>query len=412
MSGRRVVVTGLGAITPVGNSVDAFWSAIVAGRSGAAPITQFDTTGYSVTFSSSVRDFDVTEYMDAKEARRLDIFIQYGLAAAMQAVRDAGLESAAGIDHDRVGVSIGSGIGGIITIEATHETLVKSGPRRVSPFFVPSSVINMISGNLSIRYGFRGPNLAVVTACTTGTHNIGLAARLIRWGDADIMVAGGAEMATSPVTVAAFSSMKALSSRNDDPVRASRPFDRDRDGFVLGDGAGALVLEEYEHARRRGARIHAELVGFGMSGDAHHITSPPEDGAGALVSMRSALRDAGLAPDAVQYINAHGTSTPLGDVAETRAIKSLFGADTRVAVSSTKSMIGHLLGAAGAVEAIATVLSVREQVLPPTINLDSPGEGCDLDYVPGVARRAPVQAALSNSFGFGGTNGTVVFRRI
>ena len=411
MSGRRVVVTGLGALTPIGHTVADFWAGLLAGRSGAAAIDQFDTTGFSVTFGSSVRGFDVSPFMDMKEARRVDQFIQYGMSAAMQAVQDAGLDSAQ-LDLDRVGVALGSGIGGIITIEQTYATLEKSGPRRVSPFFVPGSVINMISGNLSIKYGFRGPNIAVVTACTTGTHNIGLAGRMIRYGDADVMVAGGAEMATSPTTMAAFASMKALSSRNEAPTQASRPWDRDRDGFVLGDGAGAIILEEYEHARKRGANIYCELVGFGMSGDAHHITAPPEDGAGAVRSMRNALSDAGMNADEVQYVNAHGTSTPVGDLAETRAIKTVFGHDTRVAISSTKSMIGHLLGAAGAVEAVAAILSLRDQAVHATINLDNPGDGCDLDFVPHTARNMPVNAALSNSFGFGGTNGTLIFRRV
>ena len=333
------------------------------------------------------------------------------MAAGIEAIADAGLPDHPEDGH-RYGVSIGSGIGGINTIEETHSILQKSGPRRVSPFFVPGSVINMISGNLSIRYGYKGPNLAVVTACTTGTHNIGLGARLIQYGEVDVMVVGGAEQATSPITVAAFGSMKALSTRNDDPERASRPWDRDRDGFLLGDGAGVLVLEEYERARARGAKIYCELVGFGMSGDAFHITSPAENGEGAVASMRNALIDAGLNPAEVDYINAHGTSTPLGDVAETKAIKQVFGADTRVAVSSSKSMVGHLLGAAGAVEAIFTILAIRDQVLPPTINLEHPGEGCDLDYVPNVARQGRVRAGLSNSFGFGGTNGTLIFRRV
>ncbi len=328
-------------------------------------------TDYAVKFSSSVKGFDATQYMEKKEARRVDPFIQYGMAAAVQAIEDAGIAPNPP-DGDRYGVAIGSGIGGILTIEDTHSVLLESGPRRVSPFFVPASVINMISGNVSIRYGFRGPNIAIVTACTTGTHNIGFSARMIQYGEADVMIAGGAEMATSPVTLAAFSSMKALSTRNDNPAAASRPWDRDRDGFVLGDGAGVLVLEEYERAKARGAQIYCELVGFGMSGDAHHITAPPDDGAGAVAAMRNALNDAQMAPDGVQYINAHGTSTPQGDVAETRAIKTVFGADTRVAVNSTKSMIGHLLGAAGAVEAIFTALAIRHQVSPPTINLDNP----------------------------------------
>jgi 3-oxoacyl-[acyl-carrier-protein] synthase II len=401
----------MGLLSPIGNDLDTAWSNALAGKSGANLIESFDTEDYSVKISASVKDFDVTEFLDRKEARRLDTFIQYGMAAGVRAVEDAGLE-AAPADAHRIGVAIGSGIGGINTIEETHSTLLNSGPRRVSPFFVPASVINMISGNLSIRYGFKGPNIAVVTACTTGTHNIGFGARLIQYGDADVMVVGGAEQACSPITIAAFSSMKALSSRNDEPERASRPWDKDRDGFLLGDGAGVLVLEEYERAKARGAKIYCEVAGFGMSGDAFHITSPCEDGAGAISSMRNALADAELAPDAIDYINAHGTSTPLGDVAETLAIKDVFGADTRVAVSSTKSMIGHLLGAAGAVEAIFTILSIKHNQIAPTINLEQPGEGCDLDYVPGSARDMKVSAALSNSFGFGGTNGTVIFKAL
>ena len=412
MSGRRVVVTGLGMVSPVGLDVASSWSGILAGKSGAATIETFDVSDYSVQFAASVKGFDPTVCMDAKEARRVDVFVQYGMVAACQAMEDAGLTEVPEAEADRYGVAIGSGIGGIMTIEKTHETLLKSGPRRVSPFFVPGSVINMISGNVSIRYGLRGPNIAIVTACTTGTHNIGMAGRLIRDGDADVMVAGGAEMATSPVPLAAFSSMKALSARNDDPAAASRPWDRDRDGFVLGDGAGVLVLEEYEHAKARGATIYAELAGFGMSGDGYHITSPPEDGAGAVASMKNALRSAAMDPSEVGYINAHGTSTPQGDIAETRAIKTVFGDKPNLAVSSTKSMIGHLLGAAGSVEAIFSVLAIRDGVLPPTINLDNPDDACDLDYVPGTAREVPVKAALSNSFGFGGTNDTLIFRAV
>ena len=412
MNGRRVVVTGLGMVSPLGLDVASSWSGILAGKSGAATIETFDVSDYSVQFAATVKGFDPTVCMEAKEARRVDVFVQYGMAAACQAMEDAGLTGISEADGDRYGVAIGSGIGGITTIEKTHETLLKSGPRRVSPFFVPGSVINMISGNVSIRYGLRGPNIAIVTACTTGTHNIGMAGRLIRDGDADVMVAGGAEMATSPVPLAAFSSMKALSARNDDPAAASRPWDRDRDGFVLGDGAGVLVLEEYEHAKARGATIYAELAGFGMSGDGYHITSPPEDGAGAVASMKNALRSAAMDPSEVAYINAHGTSTPQGDIAETRAIKTVFGDKPNLAVSSTKSMIGHLLGAAGSVEAIFSVLAIRDGVLPPTINLDNPDDACDLDYVPGTAREVPVKAALSNSFGFGGTNGTLIFRAV
>ena len=412
MSGRRVVVTGLGMVSPLGLDVASSWSGILAGKSGAATIETFDVSDYSVQFAATVKGFDPTVCMDAKEARRVDVFVQYGMAAACQAMEDAGLTDIPEAEGDRYGVAIGSGIGGILTIEKTHETLLKSGPRRVSPFFVPGSVINMIAGNVSIRYGLRGPNIAIVTACTTGTHNIGMAGRLIRDGDVDVMVAGGAEMATSPIPLAAFSSMKALSSRNDDPASASRPWDRDRDGFVLGDGAGVLVLEEYEHAKARGVTIYAELAGFGMSGDAYHITSPPENGAGAVASMKNALRSAAMDPSEVDYINAHGTSTPQGDIAETRAIKAVFGDAPALAVSSTKSMIGHLLGAAGSVEAIFSVLAIRDGVLPPTINLENPDEACDLDYVPGTAREVPVKAALSNSFGFGGTNGTLIFRAL
>jgi 3-oxoacyl-[acyl-carrier-protein] synthase II len=399
-------------VSPLGLDVASSWSGILAGKSGAATIEAFDVSDYSVQFAATVKGFDPTVCMDAKEARRVDVFVQYGMVAACQAMDDAGLADVPEAESDRYGVAIGSGIGGIMTIEKTHETLLKSGPRRVSPFFVPGSVINMISGNVSIRYGLRGPNIAIVTACTTGTHNIGMAGRLIRDGDADVMVAGGAEMATSPVPLAAFSSMKALSARNDDPAAASRPWDRDRDGFVLGDGAGVLVLEEYEHAKARGAKIYAELAGFGMSGDGYHITSPPEDGAGAVASMKNALRSAGMDPSEVGYINAHGTSTPQGDIAETRAIKTVFGDKPNLAVSSTKSMIGHLLGAAGSVEAIFSVLAIRDGVLPPTINLDNPDDACDLDYVPGTAREVPVKATLSNSFGFGGTNGTLIFRAV
>ena len=414
MSKRRVVVTGLGLLSPIGNSVGEAWDNAIAGKSGAATIDSFDTSDQSVSISASVKDVPVTDYIDRKEARRLDDFIQYGLVAGIQAVRDAGLEDAGGDTEcaERIGVAIGSGIGGINTIETTHSICLNRGPGRVSPFFVPSSVINMISGNLSIKYGFRGPNIAVVTACTTGTHNIGFGMRMIQHGEADVMVVGGAEQATSPVTVAGFAAMKALSTRNDDPQRASRPWDRDRDGFVLGDGAGVLVLEEYQRAKARGARIYCEIVGFGMSADGWHITSPPDDGRGAVSSMRNALADAGLNADAVDYINAHGTSTPQGDIAETLAIKTVFGADTAVAVSSTKSMIGHLLGAAGAVEGIFSALAVAHQIAPPTINLDSADPACDLDYVPHVSREMPLRVALSNSFGFGGTNGSLIFAAV
>jgi 3-oxoacyl-[acyl-carrier-protein] synthase II len=401
----------MGIISPIGNDIETAWRNSVDGVSGVRAIEHFDTSDYSVRIAATVRDFDGEAYMDRKEVRRRDKFIQYGLAAGVQAVEHAGLAKTPSDAH-RIGVAIGSGIGGINTIEETHSTLLASGPRRVSPFFVPASIINMISGNLSIEYGFTGPNLAVVTACTTGTHCIGLSARLIQYGDADVMIAGGSEFSTSPITVAAFASMKALSDRNDEPTRASRPWDADRDGFVLGEGAGVLVLEEYERARGRGAHIYAEVAGFGMSGDAHHITSPTEEGLGGVASMLNALQDAGLAPDEIGYINAHGTSTPLGDLSETRGIKRVFGADTRIPVSSSKSMIGHLLGAAGAVEAIFTIKALEHQICPPTINLERPGEGCDLDYVPNTARNHAMRAALSNSFGFGGTNGTLIFTRV
>ena len=411
MSRRRVVVTGMGMLTPIGNNVDETWAAALAGRSGEVTNPHFDTENYGVKICATVKDFDATAYLDRKEARRIDPFIQFGLAAGVQAVEDAGLTDSEADSH-RIGVAIGSGIGGINTIEDTHNTLNKSGPRRVSPFFVPGVVINMIAGNLSIRYGFTGPNIAVVTACTTGAHNIGFGARMIQHGEADVMVVGGSEYATSPITVAAFSSMKALSTRNDEPEAASRPWDADRDGFVLGEGAGVLVLEEYERAKARGAKIYAEMAGFGMSGDAYHITSPAEDGAGGIACMRNALADASMNAEQIGYINAHGTSTPLGDVAETLMVKEIFGADADVSVSSTKSMIGHLLGAAGSVESIFSILALRDNVCPPTINLDNPGEGCDLDYVPKVAKEKPLDAVLTNSFGFGGTNGCLIFSRV
>ena len=410
MNKRRVVVTGMGLITPIGNTVQETWASALEGRSGGNLIEHFDTSDFGVKIGASVKNFDVEQYLDRKEARRIDVFIQLGIAAGVQAIDDAGIADMA--ESDRVGIAIGSGIGGINTIEDTHSTLLKSGPRRVSPFFVPASVINMISGSLSIRYGFRGPNIAIVTACTSGTHNIGFGARMIQYGDADVMVVGGAEWATSPVTIAGFTSMKALSSRNEDPERASRPWDRDRDGFLLGDGAGVLVLEEYERAKARGAEIYCELNGFGMSADAHHITSPPDDGRGAVASMTNALVDANMNAEQIHYINAHGTSTPQGDVAETNSIKAVFGANTQVAVSSTKSMVGHLLGAAGAVEGAVCALALRHQVAPPTINLDHPGDDCDLDYIPHTARDMTIDAALSNSFWFGGTNGTLIFSRL
>lgn len=409
---RRVVVTGLGLVTPVGNTVKESWESIVAGKSGIAPIEHFDATGFNTRFGGSVKDFDISPYLNPKDARKMDLFIQYGVAAGAQAISDAGIECSEE-NAERIGVAIGSGIGGLPMIEQNHNALLKGGARRISPFFVPGSIINMISGNLAIQYGFRGPNIAITTACTTGTHNIGYSARTIVYGDADVMICGGAEMATTPLGLGGFSAARALSTRNDDPEAASRPWDRDRDGFVLSDGAGVLVLEEYEHAKARGAQIYAELVGFGMSDDAFHMTAPPEDGSGAALSMRNAIRDAKLDPSAVHYVNAHGTSTPAGDLAESRAIESVLGeAAKQAAVSSTKSMIGHLLGAAGAVEAVFSILAIRDQVAPPTINLDNPQEGCNLDYVPHTARDAKIDVALSNSFGFGGTNGTLVFARL
>lgn len=412
MKGRRVVVTGLGMVTPVGLTVTETWENILAGKSGAAPIETFDVSAYSTRFSASVRNFDIEPYFSAKDARKMDVFVQYGMAAGIQAMQDAGLEITEEM-APRAGAAIGSGIGGIGQIEKNSEIVAKSGPRKISPFFVPGSIINMIAGNLSMRYNLQGPNLAIVTACTSGTHNIGLGARLISQGDADVMLVGGAEMATTPVGLGGFAAARALSTRNDDPEAASRPWDRDRDGFVLGDGAGVMVLEEYDAARARGARIYAELTGFGMSGDAYHMTLPPEDGRGAAAAMRNALRDAGLDPAAVDYINAHGTSTNAGDVAESRAIESVLGsAAADVAVSSTKSMIGHLLGAAGAVEAIFSVLALRDQVAPPTINLDNPDEGCKLNYVPHTAQQRRIRHALSNSFGFGGTNGSLLFSQL
>jgi len=411
MPRRRVVVTGLGLVTPVGNSVEESWSNILAGKSGIAPIEHFDTSGFNTRFGGSIKGFDISPYLNPKDARKMDLFIQYGIAAASQAVQHAGLECREDNAH-RIGVAIGSGIGGLPMIEHNHNALLKGGARRISPFFVPGSIINMIAGNLAIRYGFQGPNIAITTACTTGTHNIGYAARTIAYGDADVMVCGGAEMATTPLGLGGFSAARALSTRNDDPAAASRPWDRDRDGFVLSDGAGVVVLEDYEHARARGATIHAELTGFGMSDDAHHMTAPPEDGRGAAAAMRNALHDASLTPERIQYINAHGTSTPTGDLAESQAIERVLGEAARqVAVSSTKSMIGHLLGAAGAVEAVFCVLALRDQVAPPTINLDNPQEGCRLDYVPHTAREMPITHTLSNSFGFGGTNGSLIFSR-
>lgn len=412
MSERRVVITGLGIVSPLGIGLKENWDAVTAGRSGIARITQFDAGAYASQIAGEVKNFDPTAYLSDKEIRRTDRFIHLGIAAGVEAIKDSGLE-VTDANAERIGVHMGSGFGGIRTVEETTLLLHEKGPRRVSPFFVPAAIINMISGLLSILHGLKGPNLAVVTACSTGTHAIGDAGRLIQHGDADVMIAGGAEAAVTPTSIAGFSSAKALSTRNDDPPAASRPWDVERDGFVLSEGAGAVVLEEYEHARRRGARIYAELAGCGLSGDAYHITSPPEGGEGAARCMRAALRNARADPGDVQYINAHGTSTGLGDIAETLAIKATFGAHARrLAVSSTKSMTGHLLGAAGAVEAVYTALSIYHQIAPPTINLIQPDPQCDLDYVPGTARSMSIRVALSNSFGFGGTNGTLVLRRL
>jgi len=417
MSSRRIVVTGLGMVSPLGNTVEDSWQALIAGKSGIGKIESFDTEGFATQIAGQIKDFDVTQYgLTSKDARKVDIFIQYALAASHQAMKDAKLEdniNSQAIDASRIGVAVGSGIGGISTIEKTVLDIENKGPRRVSPFFIPATVVNMAAGNIAIKYGLKGPNFAIATACTTGTHNIGYGARTIAYGDADIMVVGGAEMATCAAGVGGFAAARAMSTRNDEPEKASRPWDKDRDGFVLGDGAGVLVLEEYEHAKKRGATIYAELAGFGMSDDAHHITSPPEDGSGAQAAMQNALNDAGMKAEDVQYINAHGTSTHAGDIAETSAVHGLFGEHAnKVAVSSTKSMTGHLLGAAGAVEAIFTIKAIIESIAPATINLDEPGEGCDLDYVPNVARKMNIDAAISNSFGFGGTNGSLLFKKV
>ncbi|MCH8544667.1 MAG: beta-ketoacyl-ACP synthase II [Alcanivorax sp.] len=412
MTRRRVVVTGMGMLSPLGTDVASTWQRLVAGESGIRSIDHFDTERFATRFAGLVPEFDVADFFPAKDARKMDGFMQYGMVAAIQAIRDAGLTDAEQ-DADRIGVAIGSGIGGLSTIEENHQKLLDGGARKISPFFVPGSIINMVAGNLSIMYGYRGPNFATVTACTSGTHCIGFAAQQIMLGTADVMVAGGAEKGCSPLGMGGFGAARALSTRNDDPKGASRPWDRDRDGFVLADGAGIVVLEDYERAKARGAHIYAELVGYGMSGDAFHITSPPEDGAGAARAMINALRDAGVNPDEVAYINAHGTSTKAGDLAEAHAIRSVFGAHAdALAVSSTKSMVGHLLGAAGAVEAIFTMLAMRDGVAPPTINLDNPDEGCDLNFVPHIAQQRDIPIALSNSFGFGGTNGSLVFRRL
>jgi 3-oxoacyl-[acyl-carrier-protein] synthase II len=414
VSQRRIVVTGLGLLSPVGNTVVESWDAICNGRSGIELITEFDVSQLATRIGGEIRNFDATDFMPGKDARRSDNFIHYGMVASQEAMSEAGLlDDDNGIDPERVGFALGAGIGGISTIENTMLIYRDRGARRVSPFYIPGSIVNMISGFLSIRYGYKGPNIAVVSACSSATHNIGLAARMIKYGDADVMVAGGAEYATTPTAMAGFVSAKAMSTRNDDPAAASRPWDRDRDGFILSNGAGVVVVEEFEHAKQRGATIYGEIAGFGMSGDAFHMTAPPEDGEGANRCMNIAMRDAGINPDEVDYINAHGTSTLLGDRAESDAIKASFGSHaSRLAVSSTKSMTGHLLGAAGGAEAVFSLLAIRDDIAPPTINLDHPGEGCDLDYVPNTAREMPIKVAMSNSFGFGGTNGTLVFKQL
>ncbi|MCK5395095.1 MAG: beta-ketoacyl-ACP synthase II [Gammaproteobacteria bacterium] len=412
MSNRRVVVTGLGIVSPVGLNLKETWDNITAGKSGVVAIDTFDTTDFSVKIAATVKGFDATSVIPAKDLKKMDTFIHYGLIAADEALKDSGLEITED-NADRIGVAIGSGIGGLPMIEVNDAKLQKGGPRKISPFFVPGSIINMISGNFSIRYGAKGPNISIVTACSTGTHSIGESARIIAYGDADVMFAGGAEMASSPLGIGGFAAARALSTRNDDPAAASRPWDKDRDGFVLGDGAGVLVLEEYEHAKARGATIYAEIAGFGYNSDAYHMTMPLQDGSGAGKCMKLALNDAGINAETVDYVNAHGTSTPTGDVAETHAVKYALGNHANaVAVSSTKSMTGHLLGAAGGIEAVFSVMSIKDQIAPPTINLDNPGEGCDLDYVANTAREMKIDYALSNSFGFGGTNGTLIFKKM
>jgi 3-oxoacyl-[acyl-carrier-protein] synthase II len=409
LTNRRVVVTGMGIISPVGNTVSSAWNGVCEGRSGIGPLDDFDVSGFATQIAGTIHDFEVGDYMSPRDARRMDMFMHYGIASCVDAMKDSGLEITEANGH-RVGVAMGAGIGGLETIESNHNKFLDGGARKVSPFFIPGSIINMTSGNVSIMYGMTGPNLSIVTACATSTHSIGIAARSVMHGDADVMLAGGSEYATTPLAMGGFCSARAMSTRNDDPQAASRPFDRDRDGFVLSNGAGCLVLEELEHARARGATIYAELIGFGMSGDAHHITSPPEDGEGARKCMTAAINDAGLDPGDIDYLNAHGTSTPVGDKGETAAIKRTFGNDIDgLAVSSTKSCTGHLLGAAGVVEAIFSILAIRDSVIPPTINLDNPDAECDLDYVPHTAREAKVKTVISNSFGFGGTNASLVF---
>lgn len=412
MSKRRVVITGLGVVTPVGLNVNETWDNILAGKSGVAPLTSFDVSDFSVRFGASIKDFDITSIIPRKDAKKMDTFIHYGIAASKEAIEDAGLEIT-DENAERIGVAIGSGIGGLPGIEAGYDGYLSGGPRKISPFFVPSNIINMISGNLSIMYGMKGPNTAIVTACSSGTHNISSAGRMIQYGDADVMIAGGAEMSTSKTGLGGFAAARALSTRNDDPETASRPWNKDRDGFVLGDGAGIVVLEEYEHAVKRGAKIYAELAGSGMSSDAFHMTMPSKGGEGAARCMVNAMKDAGLNPEQIDYINAHGTSTPAGDVAESQAVKTALGDHAyKTAVSSTKSMIGHLLGAAGGVEAVFSALAIRDQVAPPTINLENQDPDCDLDYVPHTARQMDITVSMSNSFGFGGTNGTLILKKV
>lgn len=409
---RRVVVTGLGMVTPLGLTVPSTWQAILAGKSGVRSVATFDTTNFATKISAAVQNFDPHQFMSVKDVRKMDTFIHYAMAASQEAMADSGLEVTPELAL-RFGVAIGSGIGGLPAIEHCHDTLLEQGPRKITPFFIPSAIINMASGQVSIAYGLKGPNISIVSACSTGTHNIGFAARMIQYGEADVMLAGGTEMATTPLGLGGFAALRALSKRNDDPAHASRPWDRDRDGFVLGDGAGVLIVEEYEHAKKRGAKIYAEIIGFGMSGDAYHMTAPDEEGAGATHSMQNAVKDAQINPEEVDYINAHATATPAGDVLEIMAIKQAFGAHAyKLAVSSTKSMIGHLLGASGSVEAIFSILAIRDQVAPPTINLDNPDDGCDINLVPHVAQPMKMNITLSNSFGFGGTNGSMIFRRI
>ncbi|PTQ77272.1 3-oxoacyl-[acyl-carrier-protein] synthase II [Nitrosomonas oligotropha] len=413
MSKRRVVVTGLGIVSPVGSTVSSAWEDIISGKSGITRITRFDASSFASQIAGEVKDFDIHQYLSVKEARRMDVFIHYGMAAAIQAVKDAGIDDISRLDAEKIGVNIGSGIGGLPMIENTDTAYHAGGPRKISPFFIPSTIINMIAGNLSIMYGYKGPNIAIVTACTTATHSIGNSARMIEYGDADVMVCGGAESCVTPLAIGGFAAAKALSGNNDNPETASRPWDVDRDGFVLGEGAGVLVLEELEHAKRRGAKIYAELAGFGMSADAFHMTAPCDDGEGAARCMTNALKNAGINTTEVDYVNAHGTSTPLGDIAETIAVKRCFGEhSSKLAVSSTKSMTGHLLGAAGGVEAVFSVLAIHQHIAPPTINLVNQDPQCDLDFIPNTARDMNIKVALSNSFGFGGTNGTLVFRSV